>query len=1167
MSRYLERSIDVASAESLMTLGHHPRAHSQLEGAVALHNILEREGVAYLADEVGLGKTYVALATMTLFRHFNPGLRVLVIAPKANMQRKWRNDWAAFVRQNWQVTDLSVRGAAGGPAREIILPERLSDLAYEAMIDDDRDFICRLTSFSFAVHGSWERVVAGVRRSLPWLEPGDFPPPDGTNGLRDFVAQAYNAALPRYDLVIIDEAHNLGGGIRVSKGEIAPTSIRNAVLAQVLGNTDVTSVHEPFRSSYGPIADRVLMISATPVETSFSTLWNQLHLVGKANPSIRPGFDDLKGADDDASVETAARILVRRVNALNVNGRQLTKNLYRRTWHQGGVSEFDKPLPEGTPRERLTVALVQKAVADEIGTKFGNRFQMGMLASFESFAETALQVREKADLVADDEETADGNFDDSGQADTSEERVGADTNVVNKLARSHVDTFDREMAHPKMDALVKDLSGSWERGDKALVFVRRIASVKELKRKLDERYDEWLFERLERDLPEGVWSQVQLLQTFYGKDRIDQGREGADGLQGTAEDPGGSDTFFSWFFRGNGPPVMKTDSRFTIDSGAAVAIALYQPTGGAATFFAQHHIAWVLDCTPAEAFERLGSAAGLNADELQASLSQGAARYLPPRAGRRHRFEAVQVAALEVLSRRGHEVAKRLLLALGTTPEASPARSAVDPRGELAVETFFTRLRGFAGLCNTLIPPEAATRAETARDQVFVNHLLATVARRGHSLVDLYVSVMWANGARRLPSTSTDVSDRAIQHFLEELERQRHSGDRSGAYWEMSQIVANLQLIRAKNLPETQTETFKLSEAPTLLGQRLGAQQPTAGMVRRVNFTAVQQFRMPGYPNVLICTDVLREGEDLHLFCDRVVHYGVAWTPSALEQRSGRVDRLYSLAERRFIEIDEQRRDPEGREKIQIQLPYVPDTVEVLQARRVIESMHRFTELMHHNVVRSERKLDVDAEMVRTDWAAPTVADALESAFDIRRNRDLTGSNRKPAVPSEGVEHWWRRLRALVPDPATASLFETIEEDEELRVVYTWRTLPSVDRTASARVQPYTLKLASRGPLPLVQAMTPVGRVGQDGLTALHAHTSGVLSRITTTFDSADREYDVAIEGDIILGDPAVDAARVAALIERVTRDADRLELAVTSSDLSLTDVERTLARDIRHDV
>ncbi len=47
-------------------------------------------------------------------------------------------------------------------------------------------------------------------------------------------------------------------------------------------------------------------------------------------------------------------------------------------------------------------------------------------------------------------------------------------------------TFGKEMPHPKMDALVESLQAAWTTGKKSLVFVRRVKSVDELKRKLDE---------------------------------------------------------------------------------------------------------------------------------------------------------------------------------------------------------------------------------------------------------------------------------------------------------------------------------------------------------------------------------------------------------------------------------------------------------------------------------------------------------------------------------------------------------------------------------------------------------------------------------------------------------------------------------------------------------
>ena len=134
------------------------------------------------------------------------------------------------------------------------------------------------------------------------------------------------------------------------------------------------------------------MLSATPVENSWRHLHNQLYLADRLQSPSGPDFDGLidRSVSEDEKRELAANILIRRVNHLTVNGERLTKNLYRSDWHQGGLAHFDEPLPPGSPRQRLTVALVQKKVSDVISSDtFNNQFQMGMLASFESFSQTA----------------------------------------------------------------------------------------------------------------------------------------------------------------------------------------------------------------------------------------------------------------------------------------------------------------------------------------------------------------------------------------------------------------------------------------------------------------------------------------------------------------------------------------------------------------------------------------------------------------------------------------------------------------------------------------------------------------------------------------------------------------------------------------------------------
>lgn len=66
-------------------------------------------------------------------------------------------------------------------------------------------------------------------------------------------------------------------------------------------------------------------------------------------------------------------------------------------------------------------------------------------------------------------------------------------------------------------------------------------------------------------------------------------------------------------------------------------------------------------------------------------------------------------------------------------------------------------------------------------------------------------------------------------------------------------------------------------------------------------------FNSPFFPEVLVASAVMSEGVDLHLSCRHVIHHDLDWNPSTLEQRTGRLDRMGSKAERleRPVEIYE----------------------------------------------------------------------------------------------------------------------------------------------------------------------------------------------------------------------------------------------------------------------
>lgn len=99
---------------------------------------------------------------------------------------------------------------------------------------------------------------------------------------------------------------------------------------------------------------------------------------------------------------------------------------------------------------------------------------------------------------------------------------------------------------------------------------------------------------------------------------------------------------------------------------------------------------------------------------------------------------------------------------------------------------------------------------------------------------------------------------------------------------------------------------------------------------------AVDGFNTPLYPEVIITTPVLAEGLDLHRFCRRVVHHDLPWNPAKLEQRTGRVDRVGSLAQRLSRQAGAQA------VPIDVWLPYVRGTYDEFIFERVMARRREF---------------------------------------------------------------------------------------------------------------------------------------------------------------------------------------------------------------------------------
>jgi hypothetical protein len=99
------------------------------------------------------------------------------------------------------------------------------------------------------------------------------------------------------------------------------------------------------------------------------------------------------------------------------------------------------------------------------------------------------------------------------------------------------------------------------------------------------------------------------------------------------------------------------------------------------------------------------------------------------------------------------------------------------------------------------------------------------------------------------------------------------------------------------------------------------------------NQRIMTSFNTPFFPDVLISTSVLQEGVNLQYFCDKIIHYGIAWTPGDNEQRVGRIDRMFSMIERK-LEKDESN-------CLEIAYPYLRNTIDQDHLANFISKKYR----------------------------------------------------------------------------------------------------------------------------------------------------------------------------------------------------------------------------------
>lgn len=929
-------------------------AQQQLQGTVALHNMLGKNGLAYLADEVGMGKTYVALGVVALMRRFEPALRVLYLLPKNNVRDKWRKDYRSFIDKNYRMNDGIVKGFGSAPAAPYRLCSSLSDLVQAVATDSVRDYFICTSAFSLPLGGTRDDLMTSLvnfRKALPQnapkveelivlLErlPTDSPLTDFKLLVKHCWAGALNAILPQFDLVVVDEAHNYRRGLQ--------SADRNQLLATVLGTDKIST----------PRAKRVLLLSATPFDRDIGQLQRQLELFG-----MGALLKVQKGACWEQVHLALKPFMVRRLNSLQVGGRPHTRNMYRTEHRSGPKAEIKLAL-----EQQLFAALLQKKVSESLNENNSGKFELGMLASFESYLPSNKGVPVLFDGFDERESVANGS-----------DRDAPDRTVVEWLVNDYQTRFHKFPPHPKMDDVAKRAGlSAFDGNQKQLIFVRRVGSVGELKAKIEDGYNRWIGKYVSNDAAVAKW--------FCDYDKLVGGRKLAQLDDEQDGDNANVSSFFAWFYRGNNELL-----------GMASAQLLTTP-------FNYRNLlasASMMFNTNWSTLPGMPSPVELNLGVLTDWASMPAT---PTRAQQFERAQHAYLRAVELGASAAQACVARRILALAFS-DVKTGPGSVDTAGmtqAIGQKTLWEALRKQPALAALslkwttetfdVLAGDDETASEQLIRQILIHHrLTAAVCRLDHPFIDLY-----ALRASREKSDDGSADDNLIQAFIELLLDQSKRPDEFSSFSVLRDLAANLDLLLKQNFEDAGLKSA--AELTAYLTRQLQPLSPVVGATGENSSSRsaiARKFRMPGYPRVLVSTDVFQEGEDLHTFCDSVIHYSISSSPISLEQKVGRVDRIASMAHRAMDAVQ----NNHDAHFIQVGFPHIRESLEFLQVRQAARNLNQFLLSMNkigdHGPLPST-EVELAQQLLDTGPIEPPISELLKSPFEILPST-LVGSDRR----------------------------------------------------------------------------------------------------------------------------------------------------------------------------
>lgn len=918
----------------------------------------EHNNALYIADEVGLGKTYIALGIAALLRHFstNPEHHQdAILVPKENLQQKWRKEILQFSSFNYLVQDNRVKSVIGKPVGEIIIHDQL-----EAITADFPAYhLYRHTSFSFGLSMNGKNNLLeelkkyfNDKETLGYLERAwqlEYFREKNKGLLKKLCAYLMAITNPSIELLIVDEGHNFKAG--PGDDDLASVAYRNAVAARFFGlklNSEEDKIifndFPGLKNKIQPRVQKLLVLSATPKTYGLLELKRQLDCFLPQHI--------LTGCKKEQEIkEKLPYLLMRGKMEYTIRDERFTRNQCRFEHRNGNANKSVEAKPiqlqEGDPA--LFMGLLQYNTIRHLNRNYNGHIEMGMLAGFETFR---LDAQRKSKEEPEYEDTR-----------SSRMVKSQDQEVLNHLVESWNETFGEPPPHPKQTVMVDALLEMMKKGEKALVFVRRVASAYEMEGRLMNR---WEREVIAPEL-KNKWSKLlpspELQALLNAHDEYIENKQLLEHLDDIYQRL--TERLLKYRGEFDFGFISRIEGK-AIDYQAALKTGLYHlynqirkidPSGNfkdglmrlirVSTFKKE----W-LDLTHQLLKKEYRNWKDLIDDESASILPDEDETYFfhgyfqTPAGGN---FKRKRIYNVDWFEPNYFLINNHFKIADYKAEPLQKANIHAKDQGEIkevqeiflkhiSSEKFHKQDLDESLYPNMLLKPTLLTRLlieildeevgllledykSESKDRIFhelraLTTILRSNIRNGSGFLPLFIAAH-AKGQME-------------DNFIRILK------DQDSVFrlvtLELKTIVKDYRLLRAVNFPEN--DSFGSIESKLLF------QSPIKGLsgMKKNKSKWATQFRMPGFPYILITTDIFREGEDLHTYCQNIYHYGIAWNCTDMEQRTGRIDRINSLSHRKMtvnqsLEFDN---------RLHVFYPYIQKTIEVNQVHKLFTSINEF---------------------------------------------------------------------------------------------------------------------------------------------------------------------------------------------------------------------------------